>query len=74
MDEEMARVPAGHRKTMAKWLLERAEQYRPSMLLSGQEADLIQGVLTGIAVDVMDPESEDMTTAHAARIIGALQA
>ena len=74
MDEEMAWVPESHRKTFAKWLLERAERYQPSMFLDEIQANLLKDVLTGVAVDVVDPMSEDMTNAHAARVLGELRA
>lgn len=73
LNRAVAQIPAHHRKTVARWLLAQAEQYRPSMFLDREQAALVQGVLTGAAVDVMDPTSEEVTNAHAARILGSLQ-
>lgn len=73
LNRAVAQIPEESRRVIARWLLAQAEQYRPSMFLDERQVSLIQGVITGAAVDVMDPTSEEVTNAHAARILGSLQ-
>lgn len=68
LDELMA-VPEEHRRTIARWLLDRSERYQPSMVLSEDAAELVRGAVLGCAVDLADPESEDSTVEHANEVI-----
>lgn len=66
---ELAAIPEEHRRTIARWLLERTKQYRSSFVLSEDEAKLITGALAEAAVVLVDPESEDSTLTHAADVL-----
>jgi hypothetical protein len=71
---DLAEIPEGYRRTIARWLLERATQYRPSFLLTVEGSRLIQGALAGTATDLADPLADDSTLMHQAELIAPLLA
>ena len=70
---DLAAIPYEHRKTLARWLLQRGQGFQPSIFLSAREAGCIRDTFTGAAVDVADPLSEDSTIGHAAHVLGTLE-
>lgn len=70
--EDLAAIPAEHRRTIALWLTQVAESHTGGWVISAAEAALIRNVLLGAAVDLADPTSEDTTVEHAAAILGEL--
>jgi hypothetical protein len=68
-EQELADIPEQYRRTIARWLLDRAERCKPSRLLDYHTARQIQGALGGAAVDLADPLAEDTTTGHARNVI-----
>lgn len=71
--EDLAAIPEEHRKIIARWFIQRAETFEPSWVLSWDAATIIRGVLTGSAVDLADPLSDDSTTGHATRVLDTLR-
>lgn len=69
---DLRNVPKAYRKVMARWLLAMSEQYRPSLVLTKHEAQMIAGALTGAAVELYEPMTEDTTLLHAAEVIEEL--
>ena len=59
--EQLAAIPAEHRETIARWILERADGIGPSFLCTPATADMCRAVLVGVAVDLADPGAEDST-------------
>lgn len=69
---ELAEIPQEQRRVIARWLVERAAQFRPSLVLTKHEAQQIQGVVLGLAVDLFDPLGDDSTIEHAAQVLGLI--
>ena len=63
--EDLAKISEADRIMMARWLVERADQFKPSFLLTRDQADRIQMAFQGAAVDLVDPLCEDSTMEHA---------
>lgn len=72
LQRQVADVPEEHRRLIARWLLALRGQYRPSLVLTSHEANLIVGVLTGAVTELCDPLSEDTTLLHAAEVVEEL--
>lgn len=70
--EQLADIPAEHRRVIARWLCERANGIRPSMVCTPDTAEAISGVLYGVAVDLADPLAEDTTLAHSVAVLNDL--
>lgn len=66
---ELAAIPEGHRRTIARWLAGQSTMLRPSWLFSAQSIQLARDVLKGAAVDLVDPTAEDSTIEHAAKVL-----
>ena len=71
--EQLAAIPAEHRRTIALFLIDRAENTRTSWVLDRHTRGIVSDVLYGAAVDLADPLSEDSTTHHAADVIQDLK-
>lgn len=69
---ELAAIPEGHRRTVARWLAGKATMLRPSFLFSERVIYLARDVLKGAAVDLVDPTAEDSTIDHAAEVLHGL--
>jgi hypothetical protein len=73
--EDVAKIPETDRMVIARWILERASLYQPSMILTVEQADAVRVVLQGVAVDLVDPLADDSTIGAAvavvAKILGA---
>lgn len=69
---QLAAIPAEHRALVARFLIERAAQFKPSFVLSAEMTSVIQAALTGAAVDLHDPESDDSTLGHVAVVVAEL--
>jgi hypothetical protein len=69
---ELAAIPEEHRQVISCWLLERAKRYQPSWVLSAREAELVAGTLACVAVELMEPLSEDSTVARGKKVIETL--
>jgi hypothetical protein len=70
--EDLAGIPAEHRRVIARWLCERANSIRPSMFCTPSEAEAIGGVMYGVAVDLADPLADDSSVAHSAAVLATL--
>jgi hypothetical protein len=70
--EDLAAIPAEHRRTIALWLTQVADSHTGGWVISAAEAALIRNVLLGAAVDLADPTSEDTTTDHAVEVLARL--
>lgn len=67
-------VPQEHRDAVARWLLERAAEYRPSWLLGGTEVLLMQDALKSAAIDIAEGgDIEDTTLARDAVVLRRLR-
>lgn len=71
--EDLAAIPEEHRKVIARWLIQRSETFTSSWMLPSDAAAIIQSALTGSAVDIADPLSDDSTTDHATRVLDTLR-
>lgn len=69
---DLAAIPAEHRRTIARWLVERGDIFRPSFILSAEDTATIRDVLRGAAVDLATPTAEDSTVGHADQVLGEL--
>lgn len=69
---DLAAVPDEHRELIARWLNERAAQFRPTFLLTDLAAGAVRDVLRGAAVDLARPAAEDSTTGHANEVLADL--
>lgn len=67
--EDLAAIPAEHRRTIARWLAEKAEAVRPSFVMPPTVAMTVTAYLSGAAVDLVEPLAEDTTISHAAAIL-----
>lgn len=70
---ERSEVPVEHRRAVARWLIERGDQFQQSWVLGAEQAQMIRGALYGAAVDLVDPDSEDTTVEHAAEVVAELR-
>ncbi len=71
--EDLAKIPAEHRRTIARFLIQRADGTRGSWVLSDHTRRIVADVLNGAAVDIADPLADDSTIAHAADILTDLR-
>jgi len=71
--EDLAALPIEARRTIALWLVQRAESFRTSWVLPKSERAAINQALVGVAVDLAEPLAEDSTIGHAAHVIGSLR-
>jgi hypothetical protein len=69
---DLSVVPLEHRRLVACWLLQRAHAFQPSWMLPTDVAASIRDALTGAAVDIVAPNSEDTTTDHAGAVLDTL--
>lgn len=66
--DQLNAIPAQHRRTIALWLTQRAQQFQPSVFCTAETAHAVQGALSGAAVDLYTPTAEDSTVHHAAQV------
>lgn len=71
-DDDLAAVPLEYRRTVARWLTERAASIQPSIFVTDHEAGLIRACLQGAAVYLMSPGVDDSTIGHAQAVLGGL--
>jgi hypothetical protein len=64
-DEQLAAVPLEHRRTVARWLTERAGTFKASSLFGPFLTDTVHDALQGAATDLMTPGVDDTTIGHA---------
>lgn len=67
--EQIEAIPEQHRRLIAQWLLERVAQYQPSWLLPQWQVALLCDAISGVAVDLMRPVSDDSTLDYAAEVL-----
>ena len=67
-DDDLWQIPAEYRDTVARWLIQRAATFQPSMFLSTDAAPFVQSAILGAAVDLAAPGADD-TTADAAQAV-----
>lgn len=71
--EDLAAIPQGHRLTIARWLIERADSIRAAWwILPDSAASAVRGHLAGAAVDLADPLTDDSTIDHANDVLRSL--
>ncbi len=73
-DADLAAVPAEYRRTVARWLLQRGGQFRESWVCPAEVVGAIRDALSGAAVDIAAPGSEDSTVGHAVSVVDGLAA
>lgn len=67
--EILAGIPDDHRRTIARWLLERAGSYQPSIFINAHTAEHLHRALLGAAVDLAEPLADDTTIGFAAGVV-----
>ncbi len=70
--EDIAAIPEGHRRTIARYLCDHALALRPSMFATQRDVEAISSMLLGVAVDIVEPVSEDTTVQRATEVLASL--
>ena len=71
-DDDLWQIPAKHRDTIARWLIQHGASFQPSTFLPADLAVIIASAFDGAAVDLAEPGAEDSTLDHAQAVLDRL--